>query len=118
MSILSTHWIRTSIQSNTNQFDQVSANKGSALRSLLAALFRFGLAPLAAADGGHFFVDYLPKPDAELLSIFDWSIVNVEAVIDLEKAHQVGHESYAYLSIVEVSRQASYVKEIDARGIR
>ncbi|MFT5108588.1 MAG: hypothetical protein ACI9UA_004232 [Pseudoalteromonas tetraodonis] len=38
--------------------------------------------------------------------------------MDLEKAHQVGHESYAYLSIVEVSRQASYVKEIDARGIR
>jgi len=72
----------------------------------------------AHAEGGRFFVDYSAKPDAELFAAFDWSIINTEADVDLKEAKTHGHKSYAYISVVEVSRDASYADEIGKRGIR
>lgn len=102
--------------------DDINQARGNrtGLRPLLAGLLGVVLIPSGAAQakGARFFADYSPKPDADLLRSFDWSIVNIEADIDLELAHQHGHRSYAYLSVVEVSRQASYAQEIDRRQIR
>jgi len=72
----------------------------------------------AGGNGGRFFVDYSPQPDASLMALFDWSIINVEAEVDLGLAHERGHRCYAYLSVVEVSRDASYAAEIGRRKIR
>ena len=80
----------------------------------------WGVSNAVAAEvaDGRFFVDYSVAPDANLFEAFAWSILNVEADVDLAKARAAGHRSYAYLSVVEVSRSASYADEIDRRGIR
>ncbi len=70
------------------------------------------------SEGGRFFVDYSPRPDVELFDVFDWSILSIDAEVDLAQAKAVGHRSYAYLSIVEVSRDAGYAAELDRRKIR
>ena len=72
----------------------------------------------ANAGGGRFFVDYSAQPDADLLQAFEWSILSAEAAVDLERVQKNGHQAYAYLSVVEVSREASYAGEIDRRKIR
>ena len=85
----------------------------------LAGLLGFALVPgVVQAEEGRFFVDYSDKPDMEAAASFEWSIINREAEVDLEKVRETGHRVYAYLSVVEVSADASYAGEIDARGIR
>lgn len=80
---------------------------------VLAALF---WAPGAArADG--YYINYSPKIDGVLLCGFDYSILHPEAEVDLAPSRAAGHKALAYLSVVEVARDASYQDQFKRSGV-
>lgn len=48
------------------------------------------------------FVDFSPRPDAQLVNAFDLSVLSGQAEVDLEPAHELGRRAYATIDIAAV----------------
>lgn len=79
-----------------------------ALSLLLAAL------PVRAAS---FCINYSATPDVAALRDFDFCILSPDARVDVAALKRAGHTPYAYLSVVEVAKDAAYRTEVAARKI-
>lgn len=64
-----------------------------------------------------FCINYSATPDAAALRDFDLSILSPAAKVDVGEMKRSGHIPYAYLSVVEVARDATYRNEVAARKI-
>ncbi len=64
-----------------------------------------------------FCINYSASPDTAALRDFDFSILSPDALVDATELKRLGHRSHAYLSIVEVAKDAPYRVEIVARRI-
>lgn len=80
---------------------------------LLAALFGAS----GAGRAGGYYINYSPRIDGVLLSGFDYSILHPEAEVDLAPSRAAGHKALAYLSVVEVARDASYQTRFKQSGV-
>ncbi|MFA6543029.1 MAG: endo alpha-1,4 polygalactosaminidase [Limisphaerales bacterium] len=75
------------------------------------------LALLAPGRAATFCINYSATPDAVALREFDFSILSPDARVDVPELRRLGHRTYAYLSVVEVARDAPYRAEVVARQI-
>jgi uncharacterized protein (TIGR01370 family) len=64
-----------------------------------------------------FCINYSLTPDATALRDFDFSILSPDARVDVAELKRAGHPAYAYLSVVEVAKDAAYRSEVAARKI-
>ena len=64
-----------------------------------------------------FCINYSATPDVAALRAFDFSILSPEARVDAAELRRSGHASYAYLSVVEVAKDAPYRAEVAALKI-
>ncbi|KAF0172244.1 MAG: hypothetical protein FD161_4061 [Limisphaerales bacterium] len=64
-----------------------------------------------------FCINYSLTPDAAALRDFDFSILSPDARVDVAELKRAGHPAYAYLSVVEVAKDAAYRHEVAARKI-
>lgn len=64
-----------------------------------------------------FCINYSLTPDAAALRDFDFSILSPDARVDVAELKRAGHMPYAYLSVVEVAKDAAYRAEVAARKI-
>jgi len=64
-----------------------------------------------------FCINYSLTPDSAALRDFDFSILSPDARVDVAELRRGGHTSYAYLSVVEVAKDAAYRHEVAARKI-
>lgn len=64
-----------------------------------------------------FCINYSLTPDATALRDFDFSILSPDARVDVAELKRGGHTAYAYLSVVEVAKDAAYRHEVAARKI-
>ena len=55
-----------------------------------------------------YYINYSARVDGVMLCGFDYSILHPDAVVDLEPAKALGQKPLAYLSVVEVARNAKY----------
>ncbi|NBV22000.1 MAG: hypothetical protein EBS05_08780 [Proteobacteria bacterium] len=64
-----------------------------------------------------FCINYSATPDVAALRDFDISILSPEARVDVGALQRMGHRSYAYLSVVEVAKDAPYRAELALRHV-
>ncbi len=64
-----------------------------------------------------FCIDYSLAPDAAALRDYDFSILSPDARVDVAELKRSGHPVYAYLSVVEVAKDAAYRREVAAQKI-
>ncbi len=64
-----------------------------------------------------FCINYSATPDVAALRDFDLSILSPAAKVDVGELKRSGHIPYAYLSVVEVAKDAAYRNEVAARKI-
>lgn len=73
--------------------------------------------PVLSVRAATFCINYSATPDAAALRAFDFSILSPDARLDMAELKRLGHVSYAYLSVVEVAKDASYRADVAARQI-
>jgi len=93
----------------------ISLRLGRPLSLLLVLAALIG-AP-CAGRAGDYYINYSPRIDGVLLGGFDYSILHPEAEVDLAPSRAAGHKALAYLSVVEVARDASYQKRFKQSGV-
>jgi polysaccharide biosynthesis protein PelA len=81
--------------------------------ALALALLLSALSVRAAS----FCINYSLTPDAAALRDFDFSILSPDARVDVAELKRAGHTAVAYLSVVEVAKDAAYRAEVAARKI-
>ena len=64
-----------------------------------------------------FCINYSASPDVAALRDYDFSILSPDALVDTAELKRLSHRSYAYLSVVEVAKDAPYRAEVVARQI-
>ncbi len=64
-----------------------------------------------------FCINYSATPDAAALQGYDFSILSPAARVDIAELKRAGHAPFAYLSVVEVAKDAAYRAEVAARKI-
>jgi len=64
-----------------------------------------------------FCINYSATPDVAALRRYDFSILSPEAQVDVAELKRSGHGAYAYLSVVELAKTASYRAEVAALKI-
>ncbi len=70
-----------------------------------------------AVQARSFQVNYHHEPDPGDLFAFEMSILQPDAKLDLAPAHAMGRKFLAYVSLVEVSKNATYLDKLKAAGI-
>ena len=81
---------------------------------ILACWLGFSSLGLRAAT---FCINYSATPEVAALRDFDFSILSPEARVDVAALQRSGHRSYAYLSVVEVAKDAPYRAELATRHV-
>ena len=69
------------------------------------------------ARAATFCINYSATPEVAALRDYDFSILSPEARVDAAELKSLGHATYAYLSVVEVAKDAPYRTEVAARQI-
>ena len=85
-----------------------AAGRGLALALVLLAL---------SARAASFCINYSLTPDAAALRSYDLSILSPDARVNVAELKRAGHTALAYISIVEVAKDATYRSEVAARRI-
>ena len=97
-----------------------SLRQRSFLNASVAAgsVLALGLLLLARTAGAATFcINYSASPDVAALRDYDFSILSPEARVEAAELRRLGHRSHAYLSVVEVAKDAPYRAEVLARQI-
>ena len=87
---------------------------GFAAGGLFALWLVLAALPARAAT---FCINYSATPEVAALRDYDFSILSPEARVDAAELKRLGHATYAYLSVVEVAKDAPYRAEVAARQI-
>lgn len=85
----------------------------AAWRGLALVLILLELSARAAS----FCINYSLTPDPATLRAYDFSILSPDARVTVAELKGAGHSALAYISIVEVAKDASYRSEVAARKI-
>lgn len=107
------------VRMNTTDFTPLKTFENICLKAFacLVVLLVWSAVAAHSLPAGNLFIDYSNVPDADKMLAYDLVILDPAAKADLHPGQRLGNKYLAYLSLVEVRKDAWYLQELKQRGI-